>query len=129
MINSLLTFAQIYADEPACEKTFFGMKPWYHYLQTKGAPDCEIGNFNILPSGGHASDVPLILLAVVDDLLRIAGIVAVGFVIYGAFQYVASQGSPDATARAQGTVINALLGLAVSIIAVATVSFIGSRLT
>jgi hypothetical protein len=109
-----------------CKNGFFGLKPWFEYLKLNH--DCEIVGFNILPGGGEPSDIPLILLAVVDDLLRIAGIIAVGFVIYGAFQYVASQGSPEATARAQGTVINALLGLAVAIAAVATVSFIGSRL-
>lgn len=110
----------------SCYKTFFGLKPWYQYLNLDS--QCEIVNFNIFPAGGKGSDIPLVLLAVVDDLLRIAGIVAVGFVIYGAFQYVASQGNPDAVARAQNTVINALIGMAIAIIAVATVSFIGGRL-
>jgi hypothetical protein len=109
-----------------CSKAFFGLKPWFEYLNLNNK--CEIVNFNILPGHGHPSDVPLILLAVVDDLLRIAGIVAVGFVIYGAFQYVGSQGSPEAAAKAQTTIINALIGLAIAVISVATVSFIGHRL-
>ena len=105
-----------------CEQPFFGLVPWYHYLYVDPA-HCEIKNFNFL--GG---DIPLVLLAVVDDLLRIAGIVAVGFVVYGAIQYIASQGSPDATAKAQSTVLNALIGLAIAIAAIAFVSFLGDKL-
>ena len=94
-------------------------------IRDSSYPDCSIKSFKFL---GSSSDMPLILLAVVDDLLRIAGIVAVGFVIYGAFQFIASQGNPEGTAKAQSTVINALLGLAVAIAAITFVSFLGDKL-
>jgi hypothetical protein len=105
-----------------CEKPFFGLVPWYHYLYVDPGT-CEIPNFNFL--GG---DIPLVLLAIIDDLLRIAGIVAIAFVLYGAIQYIASQGSPEATAKAQGTIINALIGMAVAMVSVAFVSFLGNQL-
>jgi MFS superfamily sulfate permease-like transporter len=69
----------------------------------------------------------LVLAAVVDDVLRIAGIVAVAFVIYGAVQYITSQGDPESTAHARTTIINALIGLAVAIIAVSLVGFLGTE--
>jgi hypothetical protein len=132
VITPLINFAAAPAE---CEKQFFGLQPWYHYLpandfgNVKGSPDpCNINsNFSLLPGSG-SGDLPLILLAVVDDLLRIAGMVAVGFVIYGAIQYIASQGSPDATAKAQSTIINALVGLAMAIVAITFVSFLGRSL-
>ena len=70
----------------------------------------------------------LIGLAILDDLIRIAALVAVGFVIYGGIQYVTSQGSPDQTKQAQQTIINALIGLVLAILASSIVAFIGNRL-
>lgn len=120
MINLISQFAA------PCKGNFFGLTPWYEYLKLNSK--CEVVNFNIFPSGGETSDVPLILLAVTDSLLRLAGMVAVAFVIYGAFQYVTSQGEPERSARAQSTILNALIGLAVALIAVAAISFVGRRI-
>ena len=108
---------------------FFGLIPWYQYINDKAHfSGCNVMNFRLLPRGGHASDVPLVLLAIVDDLLRIAGMVAVAFVFIGAFKYVMSQGNPEDTASAQSTIINALIGLVIAVVAVAFVSFLGSKL-
>jgi hypothetical protein len=53
--------------------------------------------------------------------------VAVGYVIYGGIQYVTSQGSPDATKKAQQTIINALIGVVLAVLAASIVAFIGNR--
>lgn len=126
-----------------CESnTFFGLVPWYKYLKPEfnardvrvndGDP-CTLDCFNILPvPAGNAcgvkhSDIPFVLLAVVDNLLRIAGIAAVIFVIVGAVKYVSSQGNPESVAGAQRTIVNALVGLVVALVAIAFVSFVGGR--
>jgi hypothetical protein len=122
-------FTQFAAD--ACQKaSFFGLRPWYYYLPDSrlNQNTCDIKGFKLLPSGNTGSDVPLVLLAIVDDLLRIAGLVAVAFIIVGAIRLVASQGNPEDASRAQDTIINALLGLAIAIIATAFVSFLGHKL-
>lgn len=116
-----------------CNKpTFLGvLKPWYEYLNL--APDavgkCSVTNFNdsahVL---GQHSPFLLIALAILDDLIRVAALVAVGYVIYGGIQYSTSQGSPDSTRKAQSTIINALIGVAVSVLAASIVAFIGKRL-
>ncbi len=106
--------------------------PWYQYLtlgRDSVTGDCTVGNFRVLPGGGHTSDFLAIGLAVVDDLLRLAGLAAVIFVIYGGVQYATSQGSPDATAKAQSAILNALIGLAIAMVAVVFVTFIGNALT
>lgn len=129
-------------DVDECIKTFFGLKPWYAYLDhsfVTNIPDkhdnpCDVECFNVFsvkyanPCGGKNSDVPAVMLAILDDMLRIAGIVAVAFVFVGAFQYAYSQGEPDKTAAAQSSIVNALIGLAIAITAVAFVNFIGARL-
>ena len=114
----------LFATVKHCEGSFFGLVPWYHYLALDPTT-CAVTKFKAL---GSDSSFILIALAVIDDLLRIAGLLAVGFVIYGGVQYIISQGNPDGTARAQSTVINALIGLAISLVAVAAVSFAGNAL-
>ncbi|HSW37452.1 MAG TPA: hypothetical protein VLG37_03735 [Candidatus Saccharimonadales bacterium] len=110
-----------------CGGNFLGLVPWYAYLKDVDPNTCQIKGFTVL-SPNKASDFPLVLVAVVDDLLRIAGLVAVGYIIYGGIQYVISQGNPEHTAKAQATIINALIGLALAIVAVAFVSFLGKTL-
>ena len=135
-LSSQLTLFADYAGDAACKKgDFLGLVPWWHYLPTgdfggtTGTDNgCNIRSFHFLTEGSGHPDLPLVLLAVVDDLLRIAGVVAVAFVIYGAFQYVASQGNPEQTARAQSTIINALIGTAVAITAAVFVNFLGQTL-
>lgn len=126
MLAGLFNFA---AGSGACgDHTFFGLKPWYHYLQVtydKATDSCDVA-FNAL-GNGKTSDILLVLLAIVDDLLIIAGIVAVVYVVYAGIKYIMSQGSPDETAKAQSTLINALLGMALAMVAIAVVSFIGNR--
>ena len=127
----------IFAAPPAgCQHDFFGLLPWYHYLPDKDFGvtigtqtfSCDINsNFTFISSSG-TGDLPLIGLAIVDDLLRVAGIVAVAFIIYGAIQYTTSQGNPEQTSRAQSTIINALIGLAIAMVAVVFVSFLGNSL-
>ena len=126
-LASLIKGVAMISANGACktEPNFFGLVPWYHYLNVDAK--CNVVNFSVLGNGSN-SDVPLILLAVVDDLLRVAGIVAVGFVIYGAIQYVVSQGEPDKTTKARMTIMNSLIGLAIALVAVGAVSYIGHKL-
>lgn len=126
---SILNLFQLFGNAETCSKPFFGLKPWYHYLPDDSfTGGCDIVNFTLLPSSSEPSDVPLVFLAVIDDLLRIAAIVAVAFVIVGAIQMIVSQGNPEQTARAQSTLINALIGLVVAIVAVGFVAFLGANI-
>jgi Type IV secretion system pilin len=108
---------------------FLGLVPWYHYLKASSFDaDCSLNSFHVLPSDKVPSDIPLIMLAVIDDLLRIAGIVAVAYVLIGAIQYIISQGSPDKTEQARSTIINALIGAAIATVAVVFIGFVGNQL-
>lgn len=120
-----------------CSKPFLGLKPWFIYLpdsafsQVDGKQTCNVENFSFFGSkgDGQGSQALNVSLAIVDDLIRIAGLIAVAFVIVGGAKYVTSQGSPENTKQAKDSIINALVGLVVVIVAAAVVSFIGNRLT
>ncbi len=106
--------------DPASVKTFFSLTPWYQYL--KGEPD-SFGK--CIPQIGNGSDIGLIVLAVIDTMLKVAALVAIGFVIYGGIQYIISQGEPSKANDAKNTIINALVGLVIAMSAAGIVSFIG----
>ncbi|HUB93093.1 MAG TPA: pilin [Verrucomicrobiae bacterium] len=133
---TLPRLAQFAAPPSGCSSSFLGLESWFAYfpngwfgMSANGVTyRCDLNNsFQLLPTNGQ-SGLLLIGLAVLDDLIRIATLVAVGYVIYGGFLYMTSQGSPDGTKRAQGTIINALVGLVIAILAASIVSFIGDKL-
>lgn len=128
MINFIMNFAQ------TCQvqQQKWGIPTWYKYLD--GAPDPTVpGSCAPLWGETFASDklngLLGIGLALGEILLRVAAIVAVAYIIYGGFQYLVSQGEPDRTKRAKDSILNALIGLVIAILANVIVVFIGSRLT
>jgi len=102
-----------------------GFPTWYQYLTVSydaTTKACQITSFTF------PGDLVLVALAIVDILLRIAGLVALGYVVYGGIKYVTSQGSPDGVKQAQDTLINALIGMVIALVAAGVISFIGNSL-
>ena len=125
MLLGFLTQIKIFAT--ACpQNTFFGIPAWYKYINVTQNADgsCNFSSFTFWPP----DNILLVLLAVLDMLLIVGGIVAVVFVIIGGVQYLTSQGEPENTKHARGTIINALIGLVITIIAAELVNFIGITL-
>ena len=117
------------ASAESCSKEFFGLKPWFIYMPDENFnSNCQIIDFNLLPAEGNPSDVVPVVLAIVDNLVRIAAVVAVVFVVVGGVKYVTSQGEPDGVKSAKDSIINAMIGLVIAIIAASVVSFIGNQL-
>lgn len=106
---------------------FFGLPTWYKYIK-RFDNDC-VPQVSFLKNGKIDGTVMIqVALAIIDILLRVGALIAVGFVIYGGFLYVTSQGEPDGTKRGRQAIVNALVGLVVAIMASAIVTFIGGRL-
>lgn len=53
-----------------------------------------------------------------------AGVVAVGFIIYGGFQYVLSSGEPGKVRKAKDTLLYSVIGLVVVLIAFVITKFV-----
>jgi hypothetical protein len=97
---------------------FLGFPTWYKYLNPRvDGTECKI-DFNI------PQDVGKVAVALFEIVLRVAGLVAIGFVIYGGFQYIISQGEPDKIKGARTTIMNALIGLVIAISATAITNVI-----
>lgn len=130
MLSALLSkFAQVCHPQSS---EFFGLPTWFKYLDSAGkfhfnsaTGKCELAPYGT--GGLQVGDLALIGLALIDIAFRIAGLVAVAYVVWGGIQFVTAQGESDRTKKARQTVINALIGLAFSLIAVGLVAFIGSK--
>lgn len=114
------------AAASACstDKTFFGLPVWYKYLDVVPDPDnggCKI-NFSL------DTDVLKVAIAIFDIVIRLAALVAAGYVLFGGIKYVISQGEPENVKAAQNTITNALIGLVIAIVAASVISFIGNKL-
>lgn len=82
--------------------------------------DSDGGNCNLsMPKA-----VSYVAIAVVEIMLRLASILAVGFVMYGGFKFITSQGDPEGAKNARQTIQNALIGLVLTLLSAAIVSFI-----
>lgn len=120
------------------DKTVLGIPVWSKYLpheETNGACRPVIRTNDApnpdAPAGETAQGIENILLigiAVLEIGITLAGLVAVVMVFIGAFRYLISTGTPDKTASAQKTVINALVGLVIVIVATRVTSFIASAI-
>ena len=105
------------------DNPFFGFPHWWEYLSgTKDQLDKCVPNFNF------PSDILPVGLAIIDILLRFAGIAAVVSIIIAGFGYMAATGSPDKITASRKRIINSIVGLLIVIIAASVVSFIGNSI-
>ncbi len=101
---------------------------WYDGL-------CEAGTGNIMPptNGGNSAQdtgqgiggwLSRIALNIATMILTAAAYVSLAFVIYGGFKYITSGDNSSGTQAARKTITNAIIGLVISIMAVAIINFI-----
>ncbi len=109
-------------------RPFFGLPTWYEYLDVQPITT-STGEICKVVVGSNLNNVLLIGLAIVDILLRIGAMVAVGFIVYGGVRYTLSQGEPENAKNARKTILNAVIGVVIMFVASGLVSFIAKQLT
>ena len=60
----------------------------------------------------------------IEFLLQLVAYLAAGFIIFGGYKYLVSAGSADGMSKAKTTITNAVIGLVLSLMAVAIVNVI-----
>lgn len=95
------------------------IEPWYKGLCKAGTSDVEIEK-NPGPAG-FATKVGINLLSIA---LQVGGYLAVGFVIWGGIKYILAAGDPGKLSSAKTIIQNALIGLLLSLSAVAILNLI-----
>lgn len=96
--------------------------PWYQYLEGEDVN----GKCRPVFDDDLVATVSKIALAVIDTLIRLASLLALGYVIYGSIRYVTSGGDSSGVAGAKTTIANALIGLVIALLAIGIVQYIGN---
>lgn len=103
--------------------SFLSFPTWYKYLNPVFVGgECKID----VEIPGSAAPIGL---AIFEIVLRVAGIVAVIFVIVGGFKLLTSTGSPDGTQSGIRTIVSALIGLVIAGLSTAAVNLIGGAIS
>ena len=126
---------EVGTDVSGCNVEFLGLRPWYYGL-TEGA-DCHIRKPTTCESNAECTNagtqlatfIWAVVLNVLIDLFVIAGMAAVGFLIYGGYLYLRSGGDPNFAAKGKKTLTAALVGLAISVLANVIMRIITAVLT
>lgn len=116
--SSLILSAPTYAE---CKDSTLGIPHWYRGLVDG---NCEILTEKISSEGGLRSGAIKIVLNVAEILTRLAAISSVALIIYSGFIYITSIGMAQRVESAKTTLTNAIIGLAISILATVIVNFI-----
>ena len=112
-----------------CERRILGIPTWFRGLASvDGNGNCGIVSpGQPLPDGSTldlSGFIWRIALNLIEIALFIVGYIAVFFVIYGGFQFLTGGSKPEQIEKARKTILNAVIGLAISIGAVAITNLI-----
>ena len=114
-----------FADDACSNKgKILTLRPWYSGLTNN---DCSLKNPGT-DTNSQANYIWKIALNIVDDLLQLIGYTTVGYIMYGGFLMMTSNGAPDKAAHGRKTIMSAAIGLVIALASVALVNFISSKI-
>lgn len=121
---SMLSPAPVSAAPPCNDRTFLTFYPWYRGLVNEDE-NCTFKKVGVETgvSGDPTPDITLsafiwtIILNILSIMFGIIGYLAIGFLIFGGYLYVLARGDPGRIAKGKSTVIRAIIGLIVCILA------------
>ena len=121
-----VTFPGISFADDACSNKgkILTLKPWYSGLTNN---DCSLKSPGA-DTNSQANYIWKIALNIVDDLLQLIGYTTIGYIMYGGFLMMTSNGAPDKAARGRKTIMSAAIGLVIALASVALVNFISSKI-
>lgn len=114
-----------FADDACSNKgKILTLRPWYSGLTNN---DCSLKSPGV-DTNSQANYIWKIALNIVDDLLQLIGYTTIGYIMYGGFLMMTSNGAPDKAARGRKTIMSAAIGLVIALASVALVNFISSKI-
>ena len=93
-----------------------GLSPWYNGLATRECGDCRIGTIGTVNGDTNiAGFVWVIVLNLVFDAALMSSMVATGFIIWGGYKYIMSEGEPGKVMEGKRIITGAVIGLILTI--------------
>lgn len=110
--------------------TFFGVAQVPTYAATCSGPkDCITKGANSADTGSKSNDAGIIVKTITNALLFVLGAVSVIMIVIGGLRYTTSNGDEARIKTAKNTILYAVIGLVVAILAYAIVRFVINALT
>lgn len=125
--------------------SLFGIPPWFKYLPgeyvLQEVPDGKGGLKTpvevcqpVIKKDSSEKAIPkkailLIVAAILQMLIAVAGLAALAYLVYGGFMYLTSNGNAEQVKNAGSTLLNAIIGLAIAISATTLVNYIANQLS
>ena len=75
------------------------------------------------------TDLPTVVQRIIQTVLMIVGLLAVVMIIVGGVQYTTSAGKQESVTKAKNTIIYGIVGLVISLLAYAIVTFVVGKLS
>ena len=119
-IAALLSLAVLPAQNSyaACNDSYYlGLRPWYKGLENSTCNGIDEKAFAGDKGANLQKNIWLIVLNIASDVMAIVGYLAIVFVIWGGYQYMMARGDPGMVAKGKKTITNALVGLAICMLA------------
>ena len=83
---------------------------------------------DIISGGKNDLTIEKIIVTVVNTMMFLIGALSVIMIIYGAFRYVTSAGDAKQVESAKNTILYAVIGIIVALLAVAIVNFVTKKI-
>lgn len=126
-VQASTTTASAATGNPACAGRLLTFPVWYRGL-TSGSNCSDLKSPADFASGskdsGIGTYIGIIALNVIEMLLQLIGYIAAFFIIYGGFIYMTQGSESNKVEEAKKTILNAVVGLVISIFSIAIVNLI-----
>lgn len=120
MGGALVTVSAPQTASAVCMERLLTFPAWYKGIVDSSS--CAVKDPTSV--GGLPAFISKIGLNVVEFMLQLVGYLAVGFIIYGGFRYLTGAGDPGDIASAKKTILNAVIGLVISIFSIGIVNIV-----
>lgn len=100
-------------------KTVAGIRAWYYGMPLDA--DCSL-------TGDISDNLGLLIGNIIYDLMMLAGLVALGYIIYGGYLMVLSGGDAGKYAQGKKTLTGAIIGLVICLCSLAIIAFLSDTL-
>jgi len=114
-----------YAEDPpaapaptTCQQYLLTFPAWYRGI-TDSSCQVQIDELN---------DFIKIPLNVLEIFVQVVAYAATGFIVWGGFKYMKSQGEPSKISEAKMAILQAVIGLVIALASVAIVRFVQGRI-
>lgn len=98
------------------------------YATTSANQQAQNGVNSINPEGTSTKSLPEMIKIILTAVFTVIGMVAVVMIIIGGVNYATSQGDPAKATKAKNTIMYAVIGLVITLLAIAIVNFVLSSL-